>query len=150
MSILDTIRKDYINALKSGEKVKVDILRMVTTSLTNAQIQKGRENKLTEAEEIKVLSSEAKKLKDAIEKFKAGKRDDLAEREKEQLDILLEYLPEQLSAEELEKTVKEVIDELGAKSRADMGNVMGAAMKNVEGKADGNQVKEIVMKLLPQ
>ncbi len=149
MSILEKIHRDSIKAMKEGKKNEIGILRVVTTSLKNAQIQKGRDKKMTKEDEIKVLSSEVKKLKDAVEQFQKGGREDLAQREQEQLEVILGYLPAQLDKSEIENIVKEVINEVGATSKGDMGMVMGPVMKKVAGKADGKEVKEIVMEMLP-
>ena len=149
MSILKKIQQDSISAMKEGKKEELEILKVVATSLNNAQIQKGREEKLSKDEEIKIISTEVKKLKDSISQFETAGRDELAKREAIQLEIAIKYLPTQLDDKEIESIVKEVIDEVGATSKGDMGMVMGAAMTKVAGQADGNQVKEIVMKMLP-
>ena len=149
MSILKNIKKDSISAMKSGKKDDMEILKVVMTSLNNAQIQKGREKELTKDEEIKVVSSEVKKLKEAALQYKTAGRDDLAQREEAQLEVMFKYLPAQLDGKKIEKIVKEVINEVGATGKGDMGMVMGATMKRVAGQADGNDVKEIVMKMLP-
>ncbi|MFH1547058.1 MAG: GatB/YqeY domain-containing protein [bacterium] len=149
MSILDTLQKDSIEAMKSGKKEDLEILKMAITSIKNAQIQKGREEELTEEEEAKVLSSEVKKLKDSVFQYKAAGRDDLADREQSQLEVMLKYLPAQMDRSEIEDIVKEVISEVGATGKGQMGMVMGTAMKRLSGEVDGNEVKEIVMELLP-
>lgn len=148
MSILDRVQQDYTQALKDKETTKVDILRVVISSLKNAQIQKGQDKSMTDDEQMKIVQTEVKKLKDAVDQYTKAGRDDLAKTEKTQLDIVMAYMPEQLSDEDLKAIVGEVIKETGAENMSQMGMVMGAAMSKVSGKADGNAVKEIVMELL--
>lgn len=148
MSILDRVHQDYTQALKSGNSIKVDILRILRSSLQNAQIQKGHENPLSDSEQQKIIQSEVKKLKDAMEQYEKAGRSELAEREKNQLDVVMKYMPKQLSEDEVRTIVKEVMKESGAENKSQMGVVMGTVMGKISGKADGSVVKEIVMEEL--
>ena len=147
MSLQEKIQKDVISATKDGKTVEVDILKMVLASLKNARIENNNED-LSEEEEVKVVFSEAKKVKDSIEQYKKGGRDDLVTREQEQLEVIERYLPAQAGEEEIRKVVKKVIDDTGAANMGQMGMVMGTAMKELQGKADGGAVSDIVKELL--
>lgn len=148
MSLLSKIQQDSVAAMKSGNSVEVDILKMAIAALKNAQIAKEGDEELSEQEEIKVVFSEAKKIKDSIQKFEEGGRDDLAKREKEQLQYIEKYLPQQASEEDVTKEVDAAIDELQAEGMKDMGRVMGVVMKKLQGKADGAVVNQIVKEKL--
>lgn len=152
--LVDQIKKQIIEAMKGrrpGEplarraknEIRLSTLKMLSSALTNAEIAKKRE-KLTEEEELKVVRSEAKKRRDAIQMYEKADAVERAEKEKQELEILQEFLPKELSNEELEKIVSASIEQSGAKSMADMGKVMGMVVKKVEGRADGKRISEIV------
>ena len=147
----ERIQNDIRKALKAGEEMKVGTLRMVLAFLINKEKdlpadRKGKE--LSDEEAMDVLQTEAKKRREAIEAFEKGGRPELAEKEKKELEILKEYLPEQLSAKEIENFVTQAIEKTGAASMQDIGKVMGALMPQVKGKADGNLVSRIVKEKL--
>ncbi len=143
MSIKEDLTEDMKKALKSGEQEKVQILRSLLSSVKNAEIDnKGKE--LSKKDEIAALETELKQRKQAIKEYEKGDREDLAKQEKKEAQIIEKYLPEQLSEEEIQKEVKQVIDELGASSMNDMGQVMGTVISKLAGKADGSQVRSIV------
>lgn len=144
MSLLETIQKDMLSAAKDGKAVESDILKMVVSNLKNALIAKGPGESLSEEEEIKLVFSEAKKLKDAAEQYRSGGREDLAKREEEQLVVVERYLPQQASVEDVRAVVVDVIKETGVSGMGAMGMVMGNAMKKLQGKADGKIVSDIV------
>lgn len=148
MSFLNKLKEDVFASLKSGEKDKAGILQLAVSAIKNESIAKGKE--LDETEELLVLRKEAKKIQDSIEQYSAAGRNDLAETEKSQLEVIKSYLPADMSVEDVEKVVKEEIDSMGANSMRDMGRVMGSVMKRLQGQVDGNIVKEIVQKNLPQ
>ncbi len=148
MSLIQKVREDYTSAFKAGNKSESDILRIVIAALQNAKIAKGNTEELTDEEALKVIHGEAKKIKDSIEQFTAGNREDLATHEKEQLPYVERYLPAQASTEEIEKVIDAIIAETGAAGPRDMGKVMGATMKKLQGKADGTVVSDIVKKKL--
>ena len=147
MSLLDTIQKDVITAAKDGKGVEVDILKMVLASLKNAIIENSNED-LGDEEQLKIVFSEAKKVKDSIEQYKSGGRDDLVSREEEQLAVIERYLPAQADEDEIRKAVEKVIGDTGAENMGHMGMVMGAVMKELQGKADGGIVSDIVKEML--
>jgi len=146
MEIQDRLSEDLKTAMKAKEKVKVETIRMVRAQLQDFQIAKRDE--LTEEDEISVLINAAKKRKEALELYEKSDRQDLIDRERQELEIISAYLPAQLSKEEVEKVVLKVMEEVGASSAQDMGKVMGAAMKELKGKADGKMVQEIVREKL--
>jgi hypothetical protein len=146
MSLTSRIKDNLKGAIKQGNSLEVSVLRMSSAALHNAKIAKGGE--LDEEEEIEVLSKEAKKRRESIEAFDKGGREELADKERKELEILKQYLPERLSEEELEELVRETIDKVGAGSKADMGRVMGVVMGKVKGRADGSKVKDVVLRVL--
>jgi hypothetical protein len=146
MSLTDTLRKDMFQAIKDGAKDESEILKMALASIKNVQIES--EEELTDKEIQKILRSEVKKIKDSIEQFKKMERDDLVSKEVSQLEVLQSYLPKPMSEDEVRKVVEIKIKELNAESMRDMGKVMGVVMKELEGKTDGNTVKDIVQDIL--
>ncbi len=146
MSFNDRITEDLKNAIKGRNPVRTSCLRMLKASLKNKQIEKGRE--LTDEETQAIISSLIRKGKEAIEEFRNGGREDLASKEEEEVRIFYDYLPQQLSQEEIEKTIREIIAELSAASQKDLGKIMKLAMARMAGKAQGKEVNEIARKLL--
>jgi len=146
MSFNDKIAEDLKNAMKEKDQVRTSCLRMLKTSLKNKQIEKGRELKDEEIQAI--TSSLVRKNKEAIKEFRDGDREDLALKEEEEIRIFLEYLPQQLSQEEIEKTLREIISELSATDPKDLGKVMKVAMARMAGQVQGKEVNEIARKLL--
>ena len=146
MSLIETLRKDMFSATKEGNTEKVDILKMAMASIKNAQV--ASEEELSDTDMEKILRKEVKKIEDSIVQYTQMGRDDLLQREKHQLEVLQEYLPEQMSEEEIEKVVKDKIDELKPDGMKDMGKVMGVVMKELGANADGNTVREMVQKHL--
>ncbi|KUK67325.1 MAG: Uncharacterized protein yqeY [candidate division WS6 bacterium 36_33] len=146
MSLTDTLRKDMFKAVKDGAKNESEILKMALASIKNVQIESDEE--LTDKDVQKILRSEVKKIKDSIEQFKKMERDDLVTKEVTQLEVLQSYLPQPMSEDEVRKVVEAKVKELNAESMRDMGKVMGVVMKELEGKTDGNIVKDIVQDIL--
>ncbi|MBU0572323.1 GatB/YqeY domain-containing protein [Patescibacteria group bacterium] len=140
--ITEKIKIQIIEALKSGDKLKMSTLKLLSSALHNAQIKKREE--LSEEEELEVVKREAKMRKDAIEAYEKAGATDRAEKEKKELIILQEYLPEELSEKEIEKIVDEVITSTGAADMKDMGKAIGVVMGKCKGKADGKKVSEMV------
>jgi len=142
MGLRDSIDADVKGALKSGAKNKVSTLRMLNAALKNKQIDKRRP--LTEDEVVETVRSLIKQRKDAIEQFARGGRQDLVEKETEEVSILEAYLPKQLSREEVEAMVREAVAGTGAQGPKDMGKVMKALIPMIGGRADGKLVSELV------
>ena len=141
--ITDNLQKQIQEAMKAKDEIRLSTLKLLSASLTNAEIAK-RPEKLNEEDEIKVVKGEAKKRNDAIELYIRGNALEKADKEKKELEILKEFLPEELSDEVLEGIVDQVLKETGASSSADMGKVMGFVMNKVKGQADGGRVSAIV------
>jgi len=142
MSLLKKITNDMKKAMKNKEKERVNVLRLLRSELKNAKIDSQKE--LTEEDEIQVISKAAKNRKESIESYKKGDREDLVEKEQKELEIIQEYLPEQMSDEEIKELVEEVIEEVDASGMQDMGKVMGTIMPKVRGQAEGSKVQKIV------
>lgn len=148
MSIKTRLEEDMKTAMRAREqgKFRLSVIRMVRASIKNAEINERRE--LNDEEVLSVLAKEVKMRKDSFEEFTKAGRDDLAEPTKREIDILAEYLPEQLTEAEVTSLVEQAIKDTGALSPKDMGKVMGVISPKVKGRADGKQVSDIVKKLL--
>ncbi len=146
MSLLERLNSDMKEAMRNKEKDRLSVIRMVKASLQNEAIKLGKE--LSEDEELTVLSREVKQRKDSLQEFEKAGRTDLADKIKTELTYIHEYMPKQLSEDELKELISQVIQELGATSKADMGKVMGKLMPLVKGKADGSVVNRIVLEML--
>ena len=146
MSLMESISNDVTSALKSGQKEKLLILRMVKSAIKNSEIEKG--DPLNDDEVLAVLRTFAKRAKDSIEQFSQGGRDELAEKEKAQLAVIEEYLPKQLGEDDLRGMIKDVIQEQGAAGIKDMGKVMKGLMVKAKGQIDGKAANNIVKEML--
>ena len=146
MSLLETIRKDMIEASKKGDVDSTNILKLAISSIKNEEIAKG--SKLSDEEVLKVLRKEESKIKDSIAEFTKMDRKDLIERESKQLKVISSYLPKLMSREEIEKVVSKIVADTHAEGLKSMGAVMGIVMKELQGKADGSTVKEVVQEFL--
>ena len=142
MSLLSDLNEDIKTAMKSHDKERLSVLRMVKASLQNATIAKRED--LSSDEEIAVVSRERKQRNDSLEDFKKADRPDLVQAIEKELAIVNEYLPKQLSEEEVRNIVKDTIVEIEASSMQDMGKVMSALMPKVKGMADGKLVNQLV------
>ena len=140
--MLNQLQDELIIAMKSGDKAAMIGLRNIIGKLKAFQIDKGEP--LTKEEGLKILKSASKQLRESVEQYKKGGRDDLAEKELFELSLLDKYLPEQLSEGEIRKIVKETLQTSGAESMQDMGRVMGMLMKKIAESADGKLVQKIV------
>ena len=144
--MLNQLQKELVVAMKAGEKAKMMGLRNIIGKLKAAKIDKGES--LTDEESLKILKSAAKQLKESIDQYQKGGRNDLAEEEAYELSLLEKYLPEQLSEEVIRESVKNIVENTGAESIQNMGQVMGVAMKEFTGSADGKLVQKIVQEEL--
>lgn len=147
MSLLDRLNNDMKQAMKNKEKDKLSVIRMLKSALQNEAI-KLRQDELTEAEDLTVLSRELKQRKDSLQEFSNAGRVDLVEKIQSEIKYVEVYMPQQLTEEEVANIVKETIQSVGATSKADMGKVMGALMPKVKGKADGSLVNKLVQQHL--
>ncbi len=160
----EQIKSDLNKALKEKNGIARSTLGILSAVISDKEKEKrykiskkepglveqdlAKKSVLTEEEIIEVISSEAKKRREAIKAFKEGGRIEMAEKEKKELEILKKYLPEQFSEEEVKKLVGNAVEKTGAKEMKDMGKVMAELMPKVKGKADGNTVSRIVKELL--
>lgn len=141
------ITADLKQAIKNQEQIKVSVLRLLEAALQNAEIKKNRE-KLTEDEVLKVIKSEVKKREEAIQIYKENAKEDQAAKESSEVEILKEYLPEQLSEDKIKEIVDKIKQEQGIDDPKDFGKLMGAVMKESGGQADGGLVKKLVTETL--
>ncbi|GAB1307778.1 GatB/YqeY domain-containing protein [Urechidicola sp. KH5] len=147
MSLQAQIMAKMKEAMKAKDAVALQSLRAIKSELLLAQTKEGAGD-LTEEDEIKLLQKLVKQRKDSATLFSEQGREDLAEPELAQAKVIAQFLPEQMSADELEMFIKEVIAKVGASSMKDMGKVMGIASKDLAGKADGKAIATIVKQLL--
>ena len=146
MSLQDRIQSDIAVAMRAGDGLRRDVLRMVSSAAYNVQKRQGRP--LTEDEYLAVLNREVKTRRESVEAFRAGGREDLATKEEAEIAILGEYLPEALSEGQVADLVREGIAATGASSARDMGKVMGWLAPRTRGRADGKHVSELVVAAL--
>jgi uncharacterized protein YqeY len=147
MSLTEKINDDMKAAMKAGNKLKLDTLRLIRASILEFE-KSGANKKLSADDEIKLLSTAVKKRKESIEQYRNAGRNDLADKEEAELNILLEYLPKQLTSEEIQKEIKRIAGQVGAKSKEDFPKLMPLVMKELKGRADGKIVKIEVEKFL--
>ena len=148
MSLKLKIDSDIKAAMLAKNKEELEALRSIKSMILLAETEKGVTAEISSEAENKLLMKAAKQRKESAEIFQKEKRDDLAKRELLQLEIISRYLPKQLSHDEVEESVKNIIAQVGAKGPQDMGKVMGAATKQLAGQADGRMISELVKKLL--
>jgi len=146
MNLSEKLNEDYKTAMKSGDKVRVETLRLLKAQLQQEQIDKMKT--LSPEEEIGVLSNAAKKRREAIEAYKQAGRDDLMQKEMAELAVISAYLPQALAAEEIAKLIDTAIGELGSVTASDLGKVMGKIMPHVKGRADGKMIQQLVRERL--
>jgi uncharacterized protein YqeY len=148
MTLTERISSDLINAMKAKEKVALEAIRAAKTAFILAKSEKGANYILTGEEELKIIQKLVNQRRESAAIYKEQNRPDLYEREVAEADVLEKYLPAKMSDEELSNAIKAVIARVGAKSPADMGKVMGVAMKEMVGKADGKEISAKVKQLL--
>jgi hypothetical protein len=146
MSLQTDIEAAMRAAMKSGDASRVSTLRMAMSAAHNRRIELGHE--LTDAEVVEVLDRQVKQRRESIELFRAGDRGELADAEEAEIAVLREFLPEPLSAEDLERLARDAVAATGATGPADMGKVMGALVPQTRGRADGKAVSDLVRQLL--
>ncbi len=147
MNLKEKINEDLKSAMKSGDKVRLTTIRSIRALILEFE-KSGSAKELTPEDEIKLLTSAAKKRKDSIEQFRNAGRNDLVEKEEAELNVLQEYLPKQLSEEEILSEVKKIAAEIGASKKEDFPKLMPLVIKVLKGKADGKVIKEIIEKFL--
>lgn len=148
MDLFEKVSEDIKDAMRAKDKVRLEALRGVKKEFLEAKTAKGGDGELPEDVAVKILQKMVKQRKDSAEIYKNQNRPDLAEPELEQVAVIEQYLPKQLSEAELEAKISEIIGKVGATSPADMGKVMGTATKELSGLAAGKAISETVKKLL--
>lgn len=146
--LFDQISNDIKEAMKARDKVRLEALRNIKKVFIEAKTAPGANDTLEDAQALKILQKLAKQGHDSADLYTSQNRPDLAKEEMAQVNVIESYLPKQMSEEEIEAVVKEIIAQTGAQSMKEMGKVMGIASKQLAGKADGKKISEIVKKLL--
>lgn len=150
MSLKDRISEEIKLAMKAKDKVRLETVRSIKKVILEKEstLRAQGQETLTESQELEVLTQLAKQRRDSVEQYRKAGREDLAEQESQELAILEEYLPKQLSDQEVAAIIDEVIAAVGATSAKDMGKVMGAVMQQLKGRADGQKIQAIVKEKL--
>lgn len=147
MNLKEKINNDLKDAMKSGDKTRLTVVRSIRALILEFE-KSGIGKDLTPEDELKMLTTAAKKRKDSIEQFRNANRNDLADVEESELKILMDYLPKQMTEEEVKSEIVRLASEIGAKTKEDFPKLMPLAMKELKGKAEGKVVKSIVENLL--
>ncbi len=146
MNLQEKLMEDLKDAMRRGDETRRSVIRMARAAIKNAEVDRGRP--LDDSEVLKILEKEVKQRRDSVAEFTRGNRPDLAAKEQAEIEILMQYLPEQMSREQIEEVAKRVIAQVGARSPTDIGKVMPKVMAEVRGKADGRIVNQVVQELL--
>ena len=146
MNLKDRLTEDLKQAMRQGDERRKSTVRLVRAAITNAEIERGKD--LSEDEVLAIIAKQAKQRRESVAEFAKGGRQDLVDQEEEELQILLSYLPAQMSRHEIEVAARQVIAEVGATSMAQMGEVMRRLMSQLKGKADGSLVNQVVREIL--
>jgi uncharacterized protein YqeY len=145
--LTNTINDQIKTAMKAGDKLRLEVLRSIRAGILEFE-KSGVDRAMTPDDEFKIINGAAKKRKDAIEQYTNANRPDAAAKEQAELDIIMEFLPAQMSADEVKAEIQKIIADVGAAGPGDFGKVMGAAMKSLKGKADGSLIQSLTKDLL--
>ncbi len=148
MAILEKVEGEIKEALKNKQKQRLEALRSIKTALWKAKTEKGANQQLSEEKEVQVLQKQLKQRKESAEVYEQQNRSDLAEAERNEAEVINEFLPEPISDEELTSIIQGIIEETGASSMKDMGKVMGIANRQLAGKAEGKVIADKVKSML--
>ena len=146
MTLKETLQDDLKKAMRSGDVMRRSVIRMLRSEIHNREIESRGE--LDDAATIQLLGRQAQQRRDSIEAFERAERDDLVQKERAELAVIMGYLPEQLTGDELQEIVRGAVEQVGASGPQDMGKVMGAVMPKVRGRAEGREVNRIASELL--
>jgi hypothetical protein len=144
MNLREKISLELKNALREKKAIDLSVLRMLQSAIRNKEIEKKKRDGLTDEEVIDVIISEIKKRKEAVNEYVKAQRQDLAEKEKSEIEVLMSYMPKQMEEAEIREEIKKTIQEVGAKTQGDLGKVMKIIMPRLKGKADGTLINKIV------
>jgi uncharacterized protein YqeY len=142
----EQLNEDLKKYMKAKDPIALNTVRLVIADIKNKEVEKGSE--LTEEEILQIIRKQIKTREDSIQQFKSARRDDLSNKEAQEIEILKKYLPEDLDDEELEKIIKETIKELNVSSKKDFGKVIKEVIAKVQGRADNKKISELISKLL--
>ncbi|MCW3123038.1 MAG: transamidase GatB domain protein [Flavipsychrobacter sp.] len=148
MALEEKVMEELKNAMRAKDEAALRTLRAIKAAIIIEKTAEGATGTIDEATELKMLQKLAKQRRDSLDIFEKQNRPDLAAKEKEELSIIEKFLPQQMTAEALQTALKAIIEQVGAKSPADMGKVMGVASKQLAGKTDGKAISEAVKQLL--
>ncbi|MFD2672404.1 GatB/YqeY domain-containing protein [Marinicrinis sediminis] len=146
MSLSERLTEDMKQAMKNQDKFRLSVIRMIRSSVKNVEIEQKKT--LDDNEVLDILNRELKQRKDSLQEFEKAGRDDLTENLHKEIEVITQYMPAQLTEEEIKTIVQQTIQEVGASSKADMGKVMGAVLPKVKGRADGKYVSQLVQQSL--
>lgn len=148
MALEQKVMADLVIAMKAKDEAALRSLRAIKAAILNAKTAEGAQGELKEEDEQKLLQKLVKQRRDSLDIYKQQNREDLAQKEIEEISVIEKFLPKQFDADELKSAVASIIESVGASSPADMGKVMGAATKQLAGKADGKAISAVVKELL--
>ena len=148
--LLDALDSDMKQAMRDRDKTRLSAIRMIRSALQNALIAKGPDGSIDDAEAADVLAREARQRRESIEEFRKAGRDETIPEQEQELAVVLAYMPQRLSRDEIAAEARKLIAELGARGPGDRGRVMGAIMPVMRGRADGRDVADVVQELLTQ
>lgn len=146
MTLKETLEDDQKTALRSGDQLRLSVTRLLRSAIHYVEVDRG--GSLDDEGVLGVIAKQAKQRRESIEEFRKGRRPDLVEKEEAELAVLQGYLPAQASREEVEAVARQVISEVGARGKQDMGKVMPQVISRLRGKADGRLVSQVVQELL--
>jgi hypothetical protein len=146
MALVDRLREDLNQALRKGDKTRLSVIRLLISNINNAQIAKGAA--VDDGDVVAVMNKQARQHRESIDAFRKGNRPDLTAKEEAELAVLTEYLPQQMSRDEIVAVARKVIEEVGAHSPGEKGKVMSKLMPQLKGKAPGAEINAVVMELL--
>ena len=148
MSLKAKIQQDLLQSMKDKEEVKLGALRMLKAAIMKLEVSGKTKKEASDDDVMTLINREVKQRKDSIDAFRQGGREEMAAKEEAEMKILMSYMPEQMSEEEVRKIIQETIAASGAQSKSDLGKVMGALMPKVKGKVDGGLVNRLVAEYL--
>jgi hypothetical protein len=146
MALVDRLREDLNQALRKGDKTRLSVIRLLISNINNAQIAKGAP--VDDGDVVAVMNKQARQHRESIDAFRKGNRPDLTAKEEAELAVLTEYLPQQMSRDEIVAVARKVIEEVGASGPGEKGKVMSKLMPQLKGKAPGAEINAVVMELL--
>jgi hypothetical protein len=146
MALVDRLREDLNQALRKGDKTRLSVIRLLISNINNAQIAKGAP--IDDGDVVAVMNKQARQHRESIDAFRKGNRPDLTAKEEAELAVLTEYLPQQMSRDEIVAVARKVIEEVGAHSPGEKGKVMSKLMPHLKGKAPGAEINAVVTELL--